>query len=79
MKTTSWVEGYGVRGVRSLPWRKAFKTVDAMNAWAEKMDAEIIGTREMDAEEVRASARARHGLVGGMGKLLGESSGGTRN
>ena len=42
------IEAHGVRGMQSKPWRKTFKNVDQMNAWAEKYDAEIHGTRDVE-------------------------------
>jgi len=40
------VEAYGVKGMKSTSWRKTFKSVAALNAWVEKNDAEVHGTRE---------------------------------
>lgn len=37
------VEAYGVKGMKSTPWRKTFRSADAMNAWTEKNDAEVFG------------------------------------
>lgn len=37
------VEAYGVKGFKNLSWRKEFKSVEAMNAWVEKNDAEVYG------------------------------------
>ena len=45
---TKKIEAYGAKGTKSTPWRKTFKNVDTMNAWAEKNDAEIYGTREAE-------------------------------
>lgn len=42
------VEAYGVKGMQSKPWRKTFRSFDAMHAWVEKNDAEIHGTREIE-------------------------------
>jgi hypothetical protein len=42
------IEAYGVKGMQSKPWRKTFKNVDAMYAWAEKNDAEIQGFRDVE-------------------------------
>lgn len=39
------VEAYGTRGLDSRPWRKTFKSVDAMNKWVEENDAQVAGTR----------------------------------
>lgn len=49
------VEAYGVKGFRSKPWRRTFRSVDALNAWAARHDAEVIGTREVTREEAQAS------------------------
>lgn len=43
------VEGYGVRGMASKPWRRTFASREAMLAWAEKNSAEIHGTRSVDS------------------------------
>lgn len=42
------VEAHGVKGMQSKPWRKTFKNADAMNKWADKNQAEIHATREVD-------------------------------
>lgn len=48
------IEAYGNKGFKNLPWRKIFKSVDALYAWAEKNDASVLGTREVSAYEVQA-------------------------
>jgi hypothetical protein len=45
------VEAYGVKGMNSRPWRKVFKSYEAMQAWVEKNDAEVHGTREIEEVE----------------------------
>ena len=40
------IEANGVKGMKSKPWRKVFKTTETMLAWAEKNDADIHATRE---------------------------------
>jgi hypothetical protein len=42
------IEAHGVRGMDRKTWRKTFKNVDQLNAWAEKYDAEIHGTRDLE-------------------------------
>lgn len=42
------IEAYGNKGFKNTPWRKTFKSVDAMNAWVEKNDATVLGTRELE-------------------------------
>jgi hypothetical protein len=49
------IEAYGNRGFKNLPWRKTFTDIHAMNAWADKNDASILGTRERDPEEIAAA------------------------
>lgn len=58
-ETMTHVEGYGVKGVKSLPWRRTFPSVEAMNRWVEKNDAEVFATREVSAEEAAASKPSR--------------------
>ena len=45
-RTAQAVEGYGVKGMKSLPWRRTFRSIDALYAWAEKAGAEVYGVRE---------------------------------
>lgn len=42
------VEAYGQRGFKNLPWTKIFSSLDAMNAWVEKHDATVLGTRSAE-------------------------------
>lgn len=42
------VEAYGVKGIKGTPWRKIFKSYEALQAWVEKNDAEVHGTREIE-------------------------------
>lgn len=43
------IEAHGIRGFKNTPWRKIFKSTEAMLAWAEKYDAEILGTRDLES------------------------------
>lgn len=43
------VEAHGIKGFNRTPWHKSFKSTEAMLAWAEKYDAEIYGTRDLEA------------------------------
>ena len=52
-KVINRIEAYGVRGIKSKAWRRAFVSIEAMRAWAEKNDAEVYGTRAMDEGESR--------------------------
>jgi hypothetical protein len=44
------IEGYGVKGMRSIPWRREFKSRAALDRWVETHDAEVHGTRTVEAE-----------------------------
>jgi hypothetical protein len=35
------IEAYGVKGMKSTPWRKTFSTAEKLNAWCEKHSAEV--------------------------------------
>lgn len=45
------IEAHGVKGMKSTQWRKTFKNSDALNAWAEKNDAQVHGTRVLTDNE----------------------------
>lgn len=42
------IEAYGVKGLKSTPWRKTFKDCAALYAWTQKNDAEVYGQRDAD-------------------------------
>lgn len=42
------IEAHGVKGMKSTPWRKSFKSGEHAYSWAEKNDAEVHGTRALD-------------------------------
>jgi type II secretory pathway component PulM len=46
------IEAHGVKGMKSIPWRKTFKSIEALNAWVEKNGAEIYAIREIAADEM---------------------------
>jgi hypothetical protein len=48
VKRSSRIEAYGVKGIKSRPWRRTFKDADALMAWCEKNDAEVYGTRQVE-------------------------------
>jgi len=45
------IEAHGVKGMNSTPWRRNFKSVEALNAWIEKNDAEVHAVREIKPGE----------------------------
>ena len=54
-KPKNTIEAYGVKGLKSAPWRREFKDVDAMLAWAEKNDADIRGTRDLETDSEKGN------------------------
>jgi hypothetical protein len=48
---TPSIEAYGVKGMKSTPWRKTFKSAEALDAWVEKHGAKVYGIRELDRSE----------------------------
>jgi hypothetical protein len=42
------IEAYGVKGMKSKPWRKIFKNVEKLNDWVEKNGAEVYATRDIE-------------------------------
>lgn len=63
-KVVKRVEAHGVKGMKSTPWRKEFKSEEHFAQWAEKDggDHQVLGVREMD--EPAAAAPALPGPVG---------------
>lgn len=42
------IEAHGIKGMKRTPWRKTFKHADHLNDWAEKNDADVHGTRDLE-------------------------------
>jgi len=42
------IEAYGVKGMKSRPWRRTFKDADALIAWCEENDAQVYAQRDAD-------------------------------
>lgn len=40
-----FIEAYGVKGLQSKPWRKTFRSFEALQTWAAANDAEVLGSR----------------------------------
>ena len=51
-KNEGKIEAYGVKGMKSIKWRKVFKSVDALNKWADANDAEVQGTRDVEESKI---------------------------
>ena len=49
MKTAK-VEAYGVKGMKSVSWRKTFQNLEKMLVWAEKNQAQIYATRPVETK-----------------------------
>ena len=47
-RETARIDAHGVKGMKSTPWRKTFKSTEALMTWAEKHDAEIYATSDAD-------------------------------
>ncbi|MGH9888396.1 MAG: hypothetical protein ACREBE_22870 [bacterium] len=50
VRQSARIEAYGVKGMNSRPWRRTFKSADALMAWCEKHGAEIYGQRFDDGQ-----------------------------
>jgi len=42
------IEAHGVKGMKSTPWRKTFKTSEHLDKWADANQAEVHATREIE-------------------------------
>jgi hypothetical protein len=62
------IEAHGIRGMDRKTWHKTFKNVDQMNAWAEKYDAEIHGTRDLEQSKRGNLSPAMEGMAEGSDK-----------
>lgn len=48
---TCKIDAYGEKGMKATPWRRTFKNLAALNAWADKTDScKVIGIRNADAD-----------------------------
>ena len=52
-------EAYGIKGVKRTQWRKIFKNGKQAAAWCDKFDAEILGSRELDSDELSRIQRPK--------------------
>ena len=59
------IEAHGVRGMDRRTWHKTFRNTDQMIAWAEKHDAEIIGTRDLEQARHHNLSPAEQGVAEG--------------
>jgi len=62
------IEAHGVRGMDRRTWHKTFRNTDQMIAWAEKHDAEIIGTRDLEQARHHNLSPAEQGVTEGLSK-----------
>lgn len=53
------VEAHGVKGMKSTPWRKTFKSEKHFDDWMESQDgnAEVHGFRKLEADEPGGSKK----------------------
>jgi hypothetical protein len=47
-ETSKHIEAYGVKGLKSTPWRGTFKSPEALTKWAEQHDAEVHAVSEVE-------------------------------
>jgi hypothetical protein len=66
------IEAHGVRGMDRRTWHKTFRNTDQMIAWAEKHDAEIVGTRDLEQARHHNLSPARQDMA--EGRRTGEYS-----
>ena len=38
------IEAYGIKGLKSKPWRRTFRSGEELSAWVEDHDAEVHGS-----------------------------------
>jgi len=57
------IEAHGVRGMDRRTWHKTFRNTDQMIAWAEKHDAEIVGTRDLEQARHHNLSPAQQGIT----------------
>ena len=59
------IEAHGIKGMNRTPWRKTFKHEDHLNDWAEKNDAEVHGTRDLEQvkKNVKEDVEAQFDLI----------------
>jgi hypothetical protein len=57
------IEAHGVRGMDRRTWHKTFRNTDQMIAWAEKHDAEIVGTRDLEQARHHNLSPAKQGVA----------------
>jgi hypothetical protein len=60
------IEAHGVRGMDRRTWHKTFRNTDQMMAWAEKHDAEIVGTRDLEQARHHNLSPAKQGVAEGL-------------
>jgi LysM repeat protein len=63
------IEAHGVRGMDRRTWHKTFRDTDQMMAWAEKHDAEIIGTRDLEQARHHNLSPAQQGEAEGLTEM----------
>ena len=64
------IEAHGVRGMDRRTWHKTFKNTDQMMAWAEKHDAEIVGTRDLEQARHHNLSPARQDMAEGVAETV---------
>jgi len=47
-KVSSRIEAYGMKGMKNVSWRRTFESTEKLQAWCEKHDAVVFGTRSVE-------------------------------
>jgi hypothetical protein len=63
------IEAHGIKGMKRTPWRKTFKHEDHLNDWAEKNDADVHGTRDLEHSKKGSSTSSVREEVGKLERL----------
>ena len=66
------IEAYGTKGMKSDQWRRTFKHEDHLNDWAEKNDAQIQGTRDLEGAKQGVLRSGRSGAKSAVNQDQGD-------
>lgn len=47
-KKDTRIEAYGVKGLKSIQWRRIFKSEEALDKWMKEHDAELTAVSKLD-------------------------------
>ena len=64
------IEAYGVKGMKSVGWRKSFKNAEALNKWCEDNDADVLGQRDLETNHETPDESLEEAFVNGKSYTL---------